>query len=342
MTNLEATPQEAEIGIDAPCSELMEIVTSRDVPLGGIRAMTVRRTIPHRSRSMVGAWCFADHYGPDDVTAGAGMQVAPHPHTALQTVTWLFAGEIEHRDSLGTVQTVRPGELNLMTAGHGISHSEGSTPERPPALHGVQLWTALPADSGGVAPHFEHLGKDVLPRFGRGDAQITLLAGEMFGYRAPTKTYSPLMGAEIVLPSGGEVRLELNPQFEYGVLADTAGIQVHGAHLERSQLAYMPPGQSTVTFSSPAPGRFMLLGGEPFNEDIVMWWNFIGRSHDEVVAARDEWMAAVNQYGADGQPLTGVDPTRFGLVHGYPDGPIPAPPLPQVRLRTRGNLKRDT
>src|SRR5690625_2963034 len=132
MTNLELAPKETEIGQDSPCREKLEVVSAREVPLGGVRAMTVRRTIPHRARSMVGAWCFADHYGPDDVTIGSGMQVAPHPHTALQTVTWLFAGEIEHRDSLGTVQRVRPGELNLMTAGHGISHSEGSPADRPP------------------------------------------------------------------------------------------------------------------------------------------------------------------------------------------------------------------
>src|SRR5699024_8034216 len=128
------------------------------------------------------AWCFADHYGPDDVTVGAGMQVAPHPHTALQTVTWLFAGEIEHRDSLGHLQRVRPGELNLMTAGRGISHSEGSPAHRPPLLHGVQLWTALPASDVNVAPHFDHLGKGDLPQFSRENAQITVLAGNLMGH----------------------------------------------------------------------------------------------------------------------------------------------------------------
>lgn len=341
MSNLEAAPQETEIGQDPACSELMEIVTSREVPLGGIRAMTVRRTIPHRQRSMIGAWCFADHYGPDDVTRGAGMQVAPHPHTALQTVTWLFAGEIEHRDSLGTVQHVRPGELNLMTAGRGISHSEGSPQVRPPRLHGVQLWTALPADAINVAPHFEHLGRDVLPNFSHDGADIKVLAGELFGHRAPTTIYTPLMGAEVVLPAAGEVRLELDASFEYGILADGPGIRVHGTELELAQLAYMPPGQRAVTISADRPARFMLLGGEPFGEDIVMWWNFIGRSHDEVVAARDDWMSAVGQYGSDGAPISGVEVTRFGLVHGYPEGPIPAPSLPRVRLRTRGNLRRD-
>jgi len=341
MTNLEAAPQEAKIGQDAPCAELMEIVTSREVPLGGIRAMTVRRTIPHRKRSMIGAWCFADHYGPDDVTRGAGMQVAPHPHTALQTVTWLFAGEIEHRDSLGTVQRVRPGELNLMTAGRGISHSEASPQVRPHLLHGVQLWTALPADALNVAPSFEHLGRDVLPNFSHQDAHVTVLAGHLLGYDAPTKIYTPLMGAEIAFPAAGEITLELDSTFEYGVLADSPGLKLHGVELETAQLAYLPPGQRSMTITAARGARFMLLGGEPFGEDILMWWNFIGRSHDEVVAARDEWMTAVDQYGANGSPRPGVSPTRFGLVHGYPDGPIPAPPLPRVRLRTRSNLRRN-
>src|SRR5690625_2275353 len=228
MTNLELAPKETEIGQDSPCREKLEVVSAREVPLGGVRAMTVRRTIPHRARSMVGAWCFADHYGPDDVTSGSGMQVAPHPHTALQTVTWLFSGEIEHRDSLGTVQRVRPGELNLMTAGHGISHSEASPVDRPPVLHGVQLWTALPGSAVDVAPHFEHLGCDDLPRFTRDGAEVTVLAGNLTGHEAPTRVYSPLVGAEIVLPTGGELTLEVESEFEYGVLADTSGIQVYG------------------------------------------------------------------------------------------------------------------
>src|SRR5690625_283748 len=120
MTNLELAPKETEIGQDSPCREKLEVVSAREVPLGGVRAMTVRRTIPHRARSMVGAWCFADHYGPDDVTIGSGMQVAPHPHTALQTVTWLFAGEIVLRESLGTVQRLHTIRMNLMSTGNCI------------------------------------------------------------------------------------------------------------------------------------------------------------------------------------------------------------------------------
>lgn len=158
MSNLETQPAE-QVCTAGEQGDGVELLTPRDVPLGGPRSMSVRRTIPQRARSLVGAWCFSDHYGPDDVSASSGMQVPPHPHTGLQTVSWLFEGEILHRDSVGSFQRVRPGELNLMTAGAGISHSEESPAEaRPALLHGVQLWTALPGSVLGIDPHFEHHG----------------------------------------------------------------------------------------------------------------------------------------------------------------------------------------
>lgn len=157
MTNVDAEPAELVCrGGRRPAPDEIEVLEPRDVPLGGIRAMTVRRTLPLRQRSLIGAWCFADHYGPDRVARSGGMDVAPHPHTGLQTVSWLFDGEIEHRDSVGSHARVRPGELNLMTAGRGISHSEVSTPETD-VLHGVQLWVALPEPARGIAPAFEHV-----------------------------------------------------------------------------------------------------------------------------------------------------------------------------------------
>src|SRR5699024_8858206 len=141
MSNVETDPVE-QICRNESTDAHMQVLTARDVPLGGPRAMTVRRTLPQRARSLIGAWCFADHYGPDDVSTTGGMVVPPHPHTGLQTVSWLFSGEIEHRDTLGTVASVRPGELNLMSAGAGIAHSEVSSPATT-TLHGVQLWVAL-------------------------------------------------------------------------------------------------------------------------------------------------------------------------------------------------------
>jgi redox-sensitive bicupin YhaK (pirin superfamily) len=157
MSNLERDPQEASCGGLVGVAEVpvRELVIGREVVLGGSRGMPVTRTLPSRGRRMVGAWCFADAYGPTDLTETPGMQVPPHPHTALQTVSWLVEGEVMHRDSIGSEQLIRPGQLNLMTAGRGIAHSERTLPEHSPWLHGVQLWVALPGDDRNVEPHFE-------------------------------------------------------------------------------------------------------------------------------------------------------------------------------------------
>ena len=174
---------------------MTEILEAREVPLGGLRAMNVRRTLPQRQRSLVGAWCFLDHYGPDRVDETGGMVVAPHPHIGLQTVSWLFGGTIEHRDSAGTHALVRPGELNLMTAGRGVSHSEVSTDEAT-VLHGVQLWVALPAAYRDTEPAFAHYAPPVV--HGQGwDVQVFL--GSMLGSESPVETFTPLVGAEMIL-----------------------------------------------------------------------------------------------------------------------------------------------
>src|ERR1700712_1639289 len=155
MSNVESDPDELQCRTSSRVGPGVEVITAREVPLGGPRAMSVRRTLPQRQRSLVGAWCFADHYGPDDVADGGGMDVPPHPHTGLQTVSWLFAGEVEHRDSGGGHARVRPGELNLMPAGRGVAHSEVSTPDTT-TLHGVQLWVALPDAARDVERGFDH------------------------------------------------------------------------------------------------------------------------------------------------------------------------------------------
>ncbi|MFC5860480.1 pirin family protein [Agromyces flavus] len=258
------------------------------MPLGGPRAMPVRRTLPQRGRTTIGAWCFADHYGPDDVAATGGMVVPPHPHTGLQTVSWLFEGEIEHRDSTGSHELVRPGGVNLMTAGRGISHSEVSTPATS-RLHGVQLWVALPDASRYVGPFFEHA--DTTP-FQLGDATVRVFVGELAGGElgeaadapsAPVTVFSPLLGAQVDLPAGGTVDVPLDPGFEHGVLVDAgpAHVEVGGAdaatEVAWSQLAYLGTGHDRVRLRADAdPVRVVLLGGVPFGEELVMWWNFIG------------------------------------------------------------------
>jgi len=331
MSNVEAEPIEIECEngprAGAAGRPLSEIITSREVPLGGPRAMPVRRTLPQRQRSLIGAWCFADHYGPDDVAQTGGMDVAPHPHTGLQTVSWLFTGEIEHRDSLGMHALVRPGEVNLMTGGHGICHSEVSTADTT-VLHGVQLWVALPDDARDAPRNFEHYTPPVVSVDG---ASARVFLGSLADSTSPVHTFTPLLGAELVLEPRAEVRLDVDPAFEHGILVDTGAVGVEGLELARADLGYVGTGAADLTLTNltDEPARVVLLGGEPFDEEIVMWWNFVGRSHDEIEQFRDEWQA-----GAD----------RFGAVQGYTGdvARLPAPPLPNARIRPRRNPPRSS
>ncbi|UYP20712.1 pirin family protein [Rhodococcus sp. Z13] len=300
----------------------VEIITSREVPLGGPRAMPVRRTLPQRQRSLIGAWCFADHYGPDDVSRTGGMDVAPHPHTGLQTVSWLFAGEIEHRDSHGVHAMVRPGEMNLMTGGHGICHSEVSTPATT-TLHGVQLWIALPDSDRDASRDFQH---HVPPRLDLPGATAKVFLGSLAGHTSPVKTFTPLVGAEIVLEPHAQLVLDVDPSFEHGVLVDTGAVTLFDTVLGRAALGYVGTGVPALRLTNPGdePARLVLLGGTPLGEEIVMWWNFVGRSHDEIAAFRDAWERGSEQ---------------FGRVDGY-EGKVerlPAPSLPNARIRPRRN-----
>ncbi|MEU8842644.1 pirin family protein [Streptomyces roseus] len=301
----------------------VEILTGRDVPLGGPRAMTVRRTLPHRSRTLIGAWCFADHYGPDRVADSGGMNVAPHPHTGLQTVSWLFSGEIEHRDSLGSHAFVRPGELNLMTGGHGISHTEVSTPGTA-VLHGVQPWVALPGEHRDVPGDFQHYAPEPLHIDG---AQLRVFLGSLAGAVSPVRTFTPLLGAEVIIDAGATVGLGVDQEFEHGLLVDQGEVRLDGALLRPAELGYASPGRSalTLTNTSDRPARTVLLGGPPFEEEIVRWWNFVGRSHQDIVRAREEWERASD---------------RFGTVEGYPGARLPAPALPNAVIAPRKNPSR--
>nr|WP_229866367.1 pirin family protein [Streptomyces spinoverrucosus] len=301
----------------------MEILTPRDVPLGGPRAMRVRRTLPQRARTLIGAWCFADHYGPDDITETGGMDVAPHPHTGLQTVSWLFSGEIEHRDSLGSHAFVRPGELNLMTGGFGISHSEVSTPSTT-VLHGVQLWVALPGEHRHTDRDFQHHVPSAVPLEG-GEARVFL--GTLAGDTSPVRTFTPLLGAELSVDPGARITLDVDAGHEHGLLVDRGDILFEGAALKPAELGYAAPGRSAVTVTNrgPEPARLVLLGGPPFEEEIVMWWNFIGRTHDDIVRAREAWQS---------------ESDRFGRVEGYDGDRLPAPALPNATITPRRNPAR--
>ena len=290
------------------------LIESRPVKLTTRTGITVERTIPHAKLKTIGAWCFADHFGPTEQTDG--MVVAAHPHTGLQTVTWLFEGQIEHRDSIGSVQLIEPGQLNLMTAGRGISHSELSLATTQ-SLHAVQLWIALPKEAVDIAPAFEHQAQ--LPTARHQGISAKVLIGELFGQAAPTTSYSELVGAELRLAPGSSV-LPLNPEFEHGLLLVEGDLRIAGEELPATSLKYLPIGTGEIELETQSGALVMLIGGVPLGEKIVMWWNFIGRSHEDVALAREQWNARDE---------------RFGSFEDRIGGWIPAPDLPNVKLSAR-------
>ena len=306
-------------------AELIESFAPKEVALGD-DALKVRRTLPNMSRSFVGAWCFVDHYGPEE---GACMDVPPHPHTSLQTVSWLFSGEIEHRDSGDVHAMVRPGEVNLMTSGYGISHSEVSTKGRD-ALHGTQLWVVLPKESADLTREFQHF----VPSLDDNHAgvQSRVFIGDLGDASSPIHTETPLLGAELILAPGATWETSVNAGFEHGVLVDTGYVDFDGVRLDNSALGVRDAGLDHLRLHNPSdkPARLMLLGGEPFDEGIVMWWNFIGRSHDDIAELRDVWNSEPDD--------------RFGRVKGYRGDTerLKAPPLPEgLQLKRRFRRGRE-
>ncbi|MDQ1530333.1 MAG: quercetin 2,3-dioxygenase [Microbacteriaceae bacterium] len=332
MSVTERDPVLVESGPTAPTGPGVpgepELLLPREVPLGGPRAMLVQRSLPQRRRSLIGAWCFLDHYGPDDVSQ-RGMRVPGHPHTGLQTVTWLFEGEVEHRDTTGAVAVVRPGEMNLMTAGLGVAHSEYSTPGTT-RVHGAQLWVALPDGAATGNRAFEHYVPPLLRVAG---AEVRVFLGEWLGATGGPRTFTRLFGAEVVLRAGTEWRVPVDARDEIGVLVDRGVVAVEGVTTRRSQLVALPPGRTELELRA-EPGedaRVLVLGGEPFASPIVMWWNFVGRDHDDIVRARADWQRQVDAAKA-GEPADG----RFGPHPASWGGTVlPAPELPTVRLKPR-------
>jgi redox-sensitive bicupin YhaK (pirin superfamily) len=234
-------------------------------------------------------------------------------------VTWLFQGQVLHRDSLGSRQLIRPGELNLMTAGRGVTHSEESAAGRPPVLHGLQLWIALPEGERHGEPRFAHHAG--LPVVRDGTASVTVAVGEYRGERSPAEVFSPLAGYEVAVPGGDDFTLPVREDFEHGVVAVDGPAVVAGALIAPGLLAHLPAGRPEIGLS-PASGRraarFFVIGGVPFGEPLLMWWNFVARDGGEIARAREDWVAG-----------------RFGQVQGYPGAPLTAPSLPPVPLRPR-------
>jgi redox-sensitive bicupin YhaK (pirin superfamily) len=321
MSNLDRRPPARELGgLEATSAgPALDLLPGKDVLLG--ESTRVRRLLPTLGRRMVGAWAFVDHYGPDDIGAGLGMQVAPHPHTGLQTVSWLIEGEIHHLDSAGSDVRFRPGELALMTAGHGIAHSEQSPATHPRYLHGAQLWVALPDAHRDTSPTFEHHG--TLPGFSSDGLTATVLMGSLGGATSPGTGYSPLMGADLDLATGTDVEVPLEPEFEYGLLTFSGSATVEDAPLERGSMLYLGTGRRSIRLRAEQATRLLLLGGEPFEERLVMWWNFVGRSGEEIIEYAEQWNAEAD---------------RFGTVVGYEGERLLAPPLPPVPLKPRGRV----
>ncbi|MFB7221404.1 pirin family protein [Streptomyces sp. NPDC056227] len=296
-----------------------ELLNPRHVQLG--ESTEVRRLLPNLGRRMVGAWAFVDHYGPDDIADEPGMQVPPHPHMGLQTVSWLHDGEVLHRDSLGSLQTIRPRELGLMTSGRAISHSEESPKPHARFLHGAQLWVALPDAHRQVEPHFQHHSD--LPTVTAPGLTATVILGELDGATSPGTAYTPIVGADIALTRGAEARLPLDPDFEYAVLSMSGEAEVDGVPLLPGSMLYLGCGRTELPLRADSDTGLMLLGGEPFEEEIVMWWNFIGQTHEDIAKAREDWMNS----------------SRFGEVKGYDGDRLPAPELPPVALKPRGRVR---
>ncbi|MXO95167.1 hypothetical protein GRI34_01890 [Erythrobacter aquimaris] len=248
----------------------------------------VRRVLPAKKRSMVGPFIFVDQFGPAQLDLGSGMDVRPHPHINLATVTWLFEGAIDHRDSLGTFSTIRPGQVNLMTAGSGIVHSERS-PEAErkagPKLYGMQTWLALPDGREEIDPAFEER-KD-LPIVEDGRAKAIVIMGELWGERAPTTTYADTIYAEIVLEAGGAIPIEEDAD-ERALMLVGGEASVDGHPLEKYTLNVLQPGRD-MTLESRSGARVMLMGGEAFSSNRHAWWNFVSSSRDRIQQAKEDW-----------------------------------------------------
>ncbi len=296
-------------------SSIIERLATRDTIVG--ENLPIRRALPNKVRRMIGAWCFLDHAGPVTVKSHEEFRVGPHPHIGLQTFTWMIEGEILHRDSLGYEQVLRPGQVNLMTAGNGIAHSEESLPiTQPCRLHMAQLWIALPESQRHGRAAFQHYPE--LPVIQQGGFIITVLAGELQGRTSPVQVYSPLLGADLACSGKADLRLPLNPAFEHGVLVLEGQITIEGESLESGTLLYLGTDRSQLHIQATDSARLLLLGGIPFDEKVLLWWNFVARNGAEIVTATEDW----NAHSA-----------RFGEVKGYQGERLIAPSVAGLHLR---------
>ncbi|MEO7071660.1 MAG: pirin family protein [Rhodanobacter sp.] len=314
MTNTRATASESDEGEPCATGPVLERIATRAAEVG---QLPIHRALPSRQRRMVGAWCFLDHAGPIDYAPGQGLRVGPHPHIGLQTFTWMIQGQIMHRDSLGSEQVIRPGQVNLMTAGRGISHAEDEASPAAGHLHAVQLWIALPDAQRHCEPAFRHYPQ--LPLHREGGFQVTVLAGSAFGQRAPAQVYSPLLGLDVAAAAAARLVLPLDPGYEHAVLVVGGVAEVAGESLGVDELLYLGTGRTQVALACTEACHLVLIGGAPFGEDVLLWWNFVARTTAEMEQATADWNAR----------------RRFGEVIGSPSPHLVAPDMDGLRLRDK-------
>jgi hypothetical protein len=274
-----------------------------------IGTLSILRALPVRQKRLVGPWCFLDRFGPLSFSDAKPMDVAPHPHIGLQTVSWLLQGEIVHNDSLGGEALLRPGGINVMTSGSGIAHAEETPPKNSGLLNGVQLWVALPDDARNGQASFQHIEK--VPVVEQAGGKASVFAGSMLGHTSPAKHFSPILGMEIKVCPNARLELPLEPSFEHAALLLTGDAEIDRQAIDSTGLSYLGTSRSSVDLKSRDGCRVLLVGGPPFPEKILMWWNFVARTPEEIAHARSDWQHH----------------QRFGKVKAYKGQRLDAPPL---------------
>jgi quercetin 2,3-dioxygenase len=274
-----------------------------------VATLKILRALPVRQKRLVGAWCFLDRFGPLSFSEAKPMDVAPHPHTGLQTVSWLLEGEVIHNDSLGGEALLRPGGVNVMTSGDGIAHAEETPAKNSGLLNGVQLWVALPDGYRTAQASFQHINE--VPVIEQSGGTMSVFAGSVPGCSSPAKHFSPILGADIALHATASLEVPLDRSFEHAALLLAGDAEMDGQSIDTISLWYLGTSRSSVEFKSRSGCRVLLIGGPPFPEKILMWWNFVARTPEEIAHARSDWQSH----------------QRFGEVKAYRGPRLDAPPL---------------
>ena len=281
--------QDPNPGDGAACDAIEFTIVPRSVDLGGF---SVRRALPHSKRRMVGPFIFFDHFGPAEFKSGQGIDVRPHPHIGLATVTFLFDGEIMHRDSLGTAVPIRPEEVNWMTAGRGIVHSERTAPERRQGgepLHGLQCWVAMPSGDEEIDPSFVHVGADELPVVSDSGKRVRVVAGALYGARSPVPTLSDTLFADATLTAGTTLPFDAATE-ERALYVVDGEIDIMGDRFAPGRLLIFRPGDA-ITVTAVSDARVVLVGGAAMDGPRHIWWNFVSSRKDRIEQAKADWKA---------------------------------------------------